>query len=71
MMAKRSRAQMSRRVLRPQQRRHGLLLGLHGVIRVKIRKFREGKVVPLPPFLPPLLSLIVLAVIVLAVVKPF
>jgi putative membrane protein len=47
------------------------ILSSHGYLRVKVRKFREGKVVPLPGFLPPLLSLIGLAIIVLAVVQPF
>jgi putative membrane protein len=48
-----------------------LLLTSHGFLRVKVRKYREGKVVPLPVFMPPLLSLTALAVIILVVVRPF
>jgi putative membrane protein len=47
------------------------LLGVHGLLRAKIRKHREGKVVPLAGAVPGLLPLISLAIIVLVVVKPF
>jgi protoporphyrinogen IX oxidase len=47
------------------------ILSTHGFLRVKIRKYREGKVVPLPGFLAPLLSLVALGVIILVFVKPF
>jgi uncharacterized membrane protein len=47
------------------------LLGAHGYLRAKVRRFREGKVAPIPGFIPPLLSILALAIIVLVVVKPF
>jgi putative membrane protein len=47
------------------------LLGIHGMIRVKIRRHREGKVVPLAGAIPGLLPLIALAILILVVVKPF
>ena len=46
-------------------------LAVHGMLRVKVRRFREGKVVAPPGFLPPVLMLLGLAIIVLVVVKPF
>lgn len=47
-----------------------LFLG-HGFLRAKVRKYRESIVKPIPPFVPPLFSLVALAVIVLVVVQPF
>jgi putative membrane protein len=48
-----------------------VVLGLHGFVRVKVRKFRDGDVRPLPGFALPLLLAVVLGVIVLVRVKPF
>lgn len=45
------------------------LFGMHGFLRVKVRKFRDGSV-GLPPFMAPLLTVATLAVIVLAIVRP-
>ena len=47
------------------------LIGLHGFLRVKVRKFRQGAVAPLPGFLLPLYFLLILGVLVLVRVKPF
>lgn len=47
------------------------LLGMHGFLRVKVRKFRQGQVAPLPGFLLPVLFLLIFGVLVLVRVKPF
>jgi putative membrane protein len=47
------------------------VLGLHGFARVKVRKFRNGDVRPLPGFVLPLFLVVALGVIVLVQVKPF
>lgn len=47
------------------------LVGLHGFLRVKVRKLRNGDVRPLPGLAMPLLIALVLGVIVLVQVKPF
>ena len=47
------------------------LLGLHGFVRVKIKKFRNGKVAPIPKALFPVLMLVVLSIIILILVRPF
>jgi protoporphyrinogen IX oxidase len=48
-----------------------VVLGLHGFLRVKVRKFREGDVRPLPGFVLPVLLAVVLGVIVLVRIRPF
>jgi uncharacterized membrane protein len=47
------------------------LLGMHGFLRVKVRKFRQGQVAPLPGFLLPLMLLLVFGILVLVRVQPF
>jgi protoporphyrinogen IX oxidase len=47
------------------------VLGLHVFARVKVRKFRNGDVRPLPGFALPVFLAVVLGVIVLVQVKPF
>jgi putative membrane protein len=47
------------------------VLGLHGFVRVKVRKFRDGDVRPLPGFVLPVLLAVVLGVIVLVRIRPF
>ena len=47
------------------------LLVLHGYVRVKIKKFRNGDVVALPGFLYPLTVAVIVAIVGVAVVKPF
>ncbi len=48
-----------------------LLLPIHVVARIKVRKFREGKMAAPSPVLVHGVNLIFLAIVVLAVVKPF
>jgi protoporphyrinogen IX oxidase len=47
------------------------LVVIHGALRVKVRKFREGEGTPLPGFMFGVLAVLVFAVIALAKVKPF
>jgi putative membrane protein len=47
------------------------MLTLHGFTRVKVRKFRNGDVRPLPGFLVPVFIAVALGVIVLVEVRPF
>lgn len=46
-------------------------LAIHGFLRVKVRKYRESNVAPLPGVLPPLITLLALTIIILIVVRPF
>lgn len=48
-----------------------ILLGLHGFVRVRIGKATRGDPRPLPAISHTLLGLIVLAIVALAVVRPF
>jgi uncharacterized membrane protein len=48
-----------------------VVLGLHGFVRVQIRKFRDGQVKELPGFLLPVLIAVAFGVIVLPLVRPF
>ena len=47
------------------------LLAAHGILRVRVRKYREGQVKALPQWMFPLLSLGVLAIIIMIIVRPF
>ena len=47
------------------------VLGMHVFARVKVRKFRNGDVRPLPGFMLPVFLAVVLGVIVLVQVRPF
>lgn len=47
------------------------LLSLHGYIRVKIRKFRNGQIMALPSFVHPVTLAVIALIAVIAVVKPF
>ncbi|MEM9488405.1 MAG: CopD family protein [Myxococcota bacterium] len=47
------------------------LLGLHGFVRVKIRKYRNGDVRALPGFVLPVTLLVVSALVLTASLKPF
>jgi putative membrane protein len=47
------------------------MLTLHGFTRVKVRKFRNGDVRPLPGFVVPVFIAVALGVIVLVEVRPF
>jgi len=47
------------------------IIVLHVIARIKARKFREGEVKPIPEFLFPIISLMVLAIVILVVVRPF
>lgn len=46
------------------------LIGFHGFARVKVRKFRDGEVKPIPEFLFPIISLIVIGIIIMVKVRP-
>lgn len=46
------------------------LLGLHGYIRVKIRKFRNGQVAALPAFVYPATLAVIVIIAIIAAVKP-
>ncbi|WP_428261767.1 hypothetical protein [Haliangium sp.] len=46
-------------------------LALHGITRAKVKRFGNGDVRALPGFVMPLYFVLVLAIIVLAQVKPF
>lgn len=48
-----------------------LLIVMHVITRVKIRKFRNGEVKPIPMWLFAATELLTIAIIVLVVVKPF
>lgn len=48
-----------------------VLLGLHGFQRMRLGKYKRGNVTPDPSWLAPVLEISVLAIIVLAVAKPF
>jgi putative membrane protein len=47
------------------------MFGLHGFVRAKVRKFRNGDVRPLPGFVLPVFLVVALGVIVLVQVRPF
>jgi putative membrane protein len=47
------------------------MLTLHGFTRVKVRKFRNGDVRPLPGFVVPVFIAVALGVILLVEVRPF
>ena len=47
------------------------LIGVHGFLRVKTKKFGRGEVNAPPAWMFPLLSLTVLAIIIMIVVRPF
>lgn len=47
------------------------LIGAHGFLRVKVKKFGRGEVTAPPAWMFPLLSLTVLAIIIMIVVRPF
>ena len=47
------------------------LLAMHGLMRVKVKRFASGKVSAPPALLFPLMSMSVLVIIVMIVVRPF
>lgn len=47
------------------------LFGLHGFVRVKIKKFRNGEVAALPGWLQPAALVVIVVVAIMASVKPF
>ena len=48
-----------------------VVLGVHGFQRMRLGKFKRGNVTPNPGWVVPVLEICVLAIIVLAVAKPF
>ena len=48
-----------------------VVLGVHGVQRMRLGKFKRGNVTPNPGWVVPVLEICVLAIILLAVAKPF
>ncbi len=48
-----------------------VLIAFSVFARIKVRKFREGEVKPIPEFLFPIISLTVLGIIILVMTRPF
>lgn len=48
-----------------------IIIGFHGFARVKVRKFRDGDIKPIPTVFTPLMTLTVLGIIILVMVRPF
>jgi putative membrane protein len=48
-----------------------VIIGIHGFVRVKIKKFSHGEVSSPPAVLFPVMSLIVLGIVIMMIVRPF
>ena len=48
-----------------------VLLGIHGFVRVKVKKYGRGEVAPVPTAVLVAQELVVLAILIVAVVRPF
>jgi len=48
-----------------------IIIGFHGFARVKVRKYRNGDIKPVPAIFTLIMTLTVLGIIILALVRPF
>lgn len=48
-----------------------VLLGIHGFVRVKVKKYGRGEVAPVPTVVLVAQELVVIAILIVAVVRPF
>jgi len=46
------------------------VLGLHGFLRVKVKKFKKGETPSVPTWIVPAIALLLLAIVIFVIVKP-